>query len=145
MQLSEHFSFEEMIASEVAARKWIDNTPPVSLDLNLRHLCERLEDVRMLLGAPIFITSGYRSPDLNRAVGGQTNSAHLYGLAADFICPQFGPPRKVCKAIAESQICYEQLILEFGSWCHFAVETPGRVGRKELLTITHSGTRQGIG
>jgi zinc D-Ala-D-Ala carboxypeptidase len=145
MQLTEHFAFEELIASEIAARKWIDNTPPISLDYNLRHLAEQLELVRDILKSPMHITSGYRCPELNRAVGGRPNSAHMNGLAADFICPGFGPPRIICKAIETSDIDFDQTILEYSSWCHFAVAAQGSRSRRQLLTITQSGTTLGIG
>lgn len=145
MQLTDHFSFEELIASETAARKWIDNNPPIALDQNLRHLAEALEEVRVVLKhCPMIITSGYRCRELNREVGGQPNSAHIQGLAADFICPQFGPPRAVCKAIAESSIDFDQVILEFRAWTHFAVPMPGNKGRRQVLTITQSGVREGL-
>ena len=71
MQLSEHFSLEELIASETAARKHIDNSPPAQLMPNLRALAEGLELVRAALkGHAIHINSGYRSHTLNKEFGG---------------------------------------------------------------------------
>ena len=61
MHLSEHFTLEELVASELAARHGIDNAPPIAFDVNLRHLADGLEAVRTILGNnPIHITSGYR-------------------------------------------------------------------------------------
>ena len=140
MQLSEHFSFEELTASEVAARHRIDNTPPISFDANLRHLAEGLEDVRAILGDhPMHITSGYRCHALNKLVNGQWESAHLQGLAADFICPAFGPPRKVCQAIVASGLNYQQVILEFHAWTHIAFPRPGERGTRQALIIDGRG------
>lgn len=142
MQLSEHFSFEELIASDIAERHGIDNTPPISLDMNLRHLAEGLEAVRTLLGNhPIHINSGYRCAELNKLVGGQPRSAHLLGLAADFICPGFGSPRKVCQAIMASHLGYEQVILEFSAWTHIAFALPGTFAKREALIIDSAGAR----
>ena len=142
MQLSEHFSFEELVASETAARYGIDNTPPISYDANLRHLADGLEAVRVILGNnPIHINSGYRSRELNKLVGGQPNSAHLTGLAADIICPGFGPPRAVCAAIIKSPLGFDQIILEFFSWTHIAFAVPGIYARRDQLIIDSGGTR----
>ena len=136
MQLSEHFSLEELIASEIAARKGIDNTPSPSIIVNLRVLAAGLEQVRAALGGkPIHVSSGYRCAALNRAVGGAGKSAHMDGLAADILCPQFGPPLDVCKAIVNAGIKTDQIIHEFGHWCHVAFAAPQQVARGQLLTI----------
>lgn len=133
MNLSEHFSLEELIASETAVRQGIDNTPDDEILSHLRYLAAGLEHVRMVLGAPIHITSGYRSEVLNRSVGGSVDSAHTQGLAADLICPGFGTPLEVCRAIHAAFVPFDQLIQE-GTWCHFAVAAPGITGRHEILT-----------
>ena len=136
MMLSTHFSLAELTASEVAARAGIDNTPPPELMTNLLRLSEGLELVRKALGnKPIHVTSGYRSPKLNQRVGGSKNSRHMQGLAADILCPAFGPPLEVCRAIAASSIETDQIIHEFGKWCHVAFPPRGQTARKELLTI----------
>jgi len=147
MQFSENFSLEELIASEVAARAGIDNTPPDEIVTNLRALAHGLELVRHALGdLPIHVSSGYRSPAVNVKVGGAKNSAHMSGLAADIVCPQFGSPLEVCRAIAEQHIATDQIIHEFGSWCHVAFAAPGLFARNERLTIASSaqGYQQGL-
>ncbi|MSR15349.1 MAG: peptidase M15 [Gammaproteobacteria bacterium] len=142
MNLSENFTLEELTASETAARHGIDNSPPISLDVNMRHLADGLEAVRVLLGnKPIHINSGYRCAELNKLVGGQPKSAHTLGLAADIICPEFGPPRKVCQAIQKSALGYEQCILEFNAWCHIAFAAPGLFAKRENLIIDSGGAR----
>ena len=139
MQLSQHFSLEELIASEVAARAGIDNTPGPEILSNLRELAKGLELVRHALSdLPIHINSGFRCLALNKRVGGASNSAHLSGLAADIVCPQFGAPIDVCRAIASSHIATDQIIHEFGTWCHVAFAAPGNFARNERLTILSS-------
>jgi len=146
MQLSQHFSLEVLTASDTAARAGIDNTPDAIALANLKRLAVALESVRGLLNSqPIHINSGYRSVDLNRKVGGQKMSAHLSGLAADLICPSFGTPVEICRAIRDSDIQFDQVIHEFGSWCHFAIAHDGLRGRMDCLTIDSDGTRMGLG
>jgi zinc D-Ala-D-Ala carboxypeptidase len=146
MQLSEHFSLEELTASEVAARMGIDNTPSPEIIENLRRLARFLEGVRNVLGGrPIHINSGYRSPALNSAVRGTKSSAHMTGRAADIVCPSFGTPLEICKAIRDSELAFDQVIFEFSSWCHYAIVHDGLVGRRECLTIDGAGTRMGLG
>ena len=84
MRLTKNFELEEMVRSVTARERGIDNTPPKKVKENLRMLCEEvLQPLRDRWGAPIVVSSGYRCPQLNRAVGGVRNSDHLYGCAAD--------------------------------------------------------------
>ncbi len=144
MNLSAHFTLEEMIVSQDASRSGIDNYPPANAYENLKLLAQSAEQVRALLGAPMLITSGYRCAALNSLVGSKPTSAHTSGRAIDFHCPGFGTPLEICKAIADSDIPFDQIIHEFGSWCHFAITYKGLIGRRDLLTIDKSGTRKGL-
>ena len=128
-QLSENFSLAQLTASETAALKGIDNTPSPEALANMQRLAAGLEEVRSLLGAPLDISSAYRCPELNRAVGGSAGSQHVQGMAADFTCPQFGPPIAVAAAIQASGIAFDQCILEFNRWVHisFSPAPRGRV------------------
>lgn len=119
MNLSEHFTFEELTFSEVADRLGWNNDPPDRIAENLKFLAGRLEEVRLLLKAPMRITSGYRSPVVNDAVGGSVTSQHRFGLAADFKCPSFGTPAEVVDAIMTSDMQFDQLIDEY-SWIHIS-------------------------
>ena len=83
----------------------------------------------------VFYDNALRSARLNQVVGGSKNSMHIQGLAADILCPAFGPPLEVCRAIAGSGIGTDQIIHEFGQWCHVAFPRPGQIGRNEFLTI----------
>lgn len=82
--LSKNFSFCEMVQSCTARRKNIDNTPSVYAMTCLEKLCrDILQPIRDEWGAPIIVSSGYRCPELNKAVGGVTHSDHIFGCAAD--------------------------------------------------------------
>ena len=144
MQLSTHFALEELTFSELATRQGIANEAPAEIMPNLRVLAAALEMVRYKLGQPVLISSGYRSIQLNSAVGGALSSAHAKGLAADFRCPNFGEPLKVAAEIAGIAFDFDQIIHEFGRWVHLGIAAPGAVGRKQLLTIDRAGTRPGL-
>lgn len=122
-QLSPHFVLEEFEATSIHA----DNTAPPGAVLNLQKVAATLERIRALLGDhPITITSGYRSPAVNSALGGAKDSAHLLGYAADFVCPDFGPPLAICQKIQTAGIAFDQLINEgvkpgHTGWVHISV------------------------
>lgn len=84
MKTHKYFTFLEMIKSSTADKNNIDNNPtnPEIID-NINYTMERLDDIREKYGKPIIITSGYRCKELNKKVGGKSNSFHLKGLAAD--------------------------------------------------------------
>lgn len=138
--LSPHFSLEEMTATQ---QRGLDNRPPDSVLKRLKATVLVLEEVRTLLGnAPMVITSGYRSPAVNRAVGGSPTSAHMRGEAADFICPRFGSPLAVCRAIAASDLRFDQLIEEAGAWVHLGLG--GRWRREVLSWRPGAGYQRGL-
>jgi zinc D-Ala-D-Ala carboxypeptidase len=134
MKISEHFTLEELSFSETAARLGLDNTPGRMVITNLGLVAAAMEKIRTLLGdRPIAVHSGYRSVEVNRAVGGTATSAHCHGLACDFVCPAFGAPPEVALAILKSDIEYDQLILEYG-WVHVGLAQRGWLSRREALT-----------
>jgi len=132
MQLSPNFSLSELVYSETAEERGIDNTPPPEIIENLRRLAAGLEAVRSLLGRPLEISSGYRCAALNEAVGGSSTSQHLQGLAVDFECPAFGTPLEIADAIRRSALEFDQCILEYGRWVHLSFSD---APRRRLLTI----------
>ena len=135
MNLSPHFSLAELVASQVATRKGIDNAPTPAIVTNLTRLAALLEQVRALVGAPIAISSGYRSPALNKAVGGAGNSAHVLGLAADISTAKL-TPKALALLIRQSDIAFDQLIYE-GTWVHIGLSAGAP--RRQVLTAKFAG------
>jgi hypothetical protein len=135
MLLSEHFELAEFLVSETAARRGIGNEPTPEVIENLRRLCQSvLEPLRVHLKRPVVITSGYRSPALNRAVGGSPTSHHMQGRAADLIVPGM-TPLAVCQTAHSLRLPCTQNIHEFGRWAHLAVGIPNDAHqRTQLLT-----------
>lgn len=139
MNLSPHFTLDELTVSQEAARRGIDNTPPPEVIRALERTAQGLEAVRIRLGgAPIVVSSGYRCPELNAAIGGAKASQHMTGQAADIICPRFGGPVEVAYALRDSGIEYDQLILEYGRWVHISFSAHPR---HMALIIDKAGTR----
>lgn len=140
MNLSDHFTLDELTFSQTAARLGLDNTPSDEVVQALTRTAHGLEMVRAYLQAPVLVSSGYRSPLVNRAVGGSPNSQHIKGEAADFTAPGFGQPEMIVRAILRSTrpIPFDQVIVEFGRWVHISFsKTP----RRQALVIDHAGAR----
>ena len=133
--LSAHFALDEMTVSQTAARLDLDNTPDEKQTDNLRRLCATLEQVRSVLGKPVTVSSGFRSPAVNQAVGGVPTSEHCDGRAADIICPAYGNPYQVATAIANAGVEFNQLMIEYGRWVHISVPPLGQ-GPK-MMTLTY--------
>ena len=88
IQLSEHFKLSEFTRSATATARKIDNTPSQEVISNLKVLCQNvLEPLRAFAQQPIIISSGYRCPKLNSAVGGVYSSQHTLGEACDIRLP----------------------------------------------------------
>jgi zinc D-Ala-D-Ala carboxypeptidase len=140
VNLSEHFSLEELTASEIALRRGLNNTPYPKQVENLRRLCETvLEPVRALLGVPLHINSGFRSAAVNYAVGGAANSAHLEGRAADWVPVGMELEEAFKRLLAQKELPYDQVIREFppGGWIHTAVAVEGQPVRREVLVAQY--------
>jgi zinc D-Ala-D-Ala carboxypeptidase len=143
--LTHHFTLGEFTVSETAARQGLDNTPHGDHLANVKRTAETMEKVRTILGdRPVLISSGYRSPAVNAAVGGSQSSAHMSGLAVDFTCPGFGDPIAICRELMPylDLLEIDQLIHEYGAWVHLGLSTGEP--RRMALTIDNSGTRHGI-
>lgn len=136
LYLTPHFSLDELTATQAGDRAGLDNHPREWQIRNLTRVAKTLEQVRELLGgASILISSGYRSPAVNKLVGGAQDSAHLRGQAVDFTAPSYGTPRQICRRLIEQgyAIEWDQLIWE-GRWVHFGITDIGKVPRREVLT-----------
>lgn len=136
MRLTEHFTLEEFTDSQIATRRRLDNTPSPQVIENLKRVAEVLEQVRELVKRPIVISSGYRSPALNVAVGGAAKSAHVNGLAADINAVGLSA-HDLAQMIAASPILFDQLILEGGRWVHIGLSE--KVPRRQVSTA-HFGS-----
>lgn len=140
MKLTPNFYLSELTASEMSLRKGIDNTPDPFAVQNLFKLAELLEKVRTALGnKAVLVSSGYRSMELNTAVGGSLTSDHMRGAAADFSAPSYGSTRAICEAIIAAGIKFGQLIDEGGRWVHISLPEPGVEG--QVLTVRFDGKR----
>ena len=119
MQLSANFYLAEMVTSQTALRRGIPNDPGPEEVAALKLLCQKvLQPVRDHFAVPVTISSGYRSPRLNTAIGGSATSQHCFGEAADFTIAGLSN-LEVCKWM-ERHLNYDQLIYEFGEegWVH---------------------------
>ena len=127
-----------MVESPIATRLGIDNTPDWDITQRLGGTAVNLEAVRSLLSNPLYIGSGYRCPKLNSAVRGSRGSDHMQGYAVDFVCPAFGTPLEIVKAIQASSIQFDQCIHE-GTWVHISFAA---TMRRQVLTAVFgpSGT-----
>ncbi len=119
MNLTPHFTLEELIFSQTALDRGIDNEPNDEVKDNLLTLASGLERVRGLLGNAMLISSGYRSAELNAAVHGVSDSAHIEGFAADFTCPDFGTPQQIVNFIHNNRVPLDQCIME-ETWVHIS-------------------------
>jgi len=129
MQLSPHFSLAELTVTNTG----LPNVPSGVRKDRLYLLADRMEKVRSILGdSPIKITSGYRSPAVNKRVGGVANSDHMSGHVCDFQAPGFGTPYEICKEIILSGLKFDQLICEKGVWVHISFAPRMR---QQVLTL----------
>lgn len=134
MERIKYFSLNEFLISSTAKRFGIDNMPTFEIVDNLNRLADYLDNIREKLGKPILIISGYRSPMLNRAVGGVANSQHLKGLAADIVCYDMKSLEKVLIETGG----FDQLIKEHrkGSnsfWFHVSVCSRNGKPRNQII------------
>ena len=137
VRLSENFTLQEFTKSQTAERRGIDNTPVEGHLENAKALFENVvQPVRDNFGVTV-INSGYRSGDLNYAIGGSNTSQHCKGQAVDIECP--GTPNYDVAKWIEDNLEFDQLILEFytpgipdSGWVHVSYNS--EENRKSVLT-----------
>ena len=134
-QLSKNFTFEEMIASPTATSKKIDNTPTAEIVKNIQKLVDNtLQPARDLYGKLVRVNSGYRSPELNKAINGAANSQHMQGKAADITGGNPTENKILFDLICKSNIPYDQLIDEQNyQWIHVSYNEGNN--RKQILHL----------
>ena len=140
LKLSFHPEFcqDTLCHSDTARRCGLDNRCPPELLGNLSRLSALLGEIQQSLNirsGALKINSGFRAEALNAHVGGVPNSQHCLGLAADVVCPEFGPPCDLAMAIAQLPCEFDQLILEFGKWVHVSIAPLDQTPRRECLSI----------
>jgi len=143
MKLSQHLSLSEVIRSESAKRNGISNMPiPLHIE-NFKLLAEKVfEPVRLHFGVPIHISSGYRSVELNKCIGGSLTSQHCSGEAIDI--DMDGSPSGVTNKMVfdyiKDNLEFDQLINEFDySWVHVSYESTGKQRKQVLDAIRVNG------
>lgn len=142
MKLSKNFSVAELSKSEAATRQGLDNTPSMAVIDNLQQLTDNiLQPIRDNFG-PVVVTSGYRSPAVNKAIGGSTTSDHCKGFAADF--EVLGMDNKELALWIKDNLKFTQLILEFyrkgvgdSGWIHVSYNKDNL--KNEVLTAVKVG------
>jgi hypothetical protein len=142
MKLSEHLDLSEVTRSDMAKRKGLSNMPTPEHIENFKILAENIfEPIRKHFGVPIMISSGYRSKELNKAIGGATSSQHLLGQALDL--DMDGTPNGVTNKMVfdyiKANLNFDQLINEFDySWVHVSYNPSGKQ-RKQILNAVKVG------
>lgn len=144
MKFPPHFTEEELIFSQTAVRKGIDNTPNEQERSNLLRLAWFLETLREKLGtyygrSVIIVSSGYRCYELNEELGGSKTSAHMDGLAGDINAPGLKPialARFIANNMADEG--FDQVIHEFGRWVHIGL-CEGLPRYEKLTAVRENG------
>lgn len=137
--MGKYFTIKELCASQTATNFNIDNTPSGEVVNNLNYLIDNLLDkIRERYGAPIYVTSGYRSSRLNVKVGGVATSQHLNGEAADITTRMIGSNKVLFDLIRtmveEGEIEFDQLIDEKNySWIHISLKKSNN--RNQILHL----------
>ena len=137
-RLTAHFTVDELCRSQWALRHGVSNEAGPLEQARLEQLCIRiLEPLRSHLTRPINVSSGYRCPEVNAAIGGAQDSQHLLGEAADFTVQDFSNI-EVCDTIVKLALPFDQLIWEFGEWGWVHV-SHGPRNRRQILQAARSG------
>ena len=136
-KLSEHFSLRELTKTNTG----IDNVPNEEQVNNLKRVCQWLERLRSKRNEPIVINSGYRSPQVNKAVGGAANSNHLTGCAVDIRVAGMEQLLRYAVILLdiadEGREDFDELLMERNAkgtyWLHFAVRPEGN--RRKIVFL----------
>jgi len=138
MKLSENFTLAEMLRSASASRMGLKEQfdPPEKVIGNLKELCEHvLQPLREQYGKPIFVSSGYRCPKLNKSVGGSKTSQHMTGEAADIQAIGKMTNKQLFDFIIRAKLPFDQLIIEFEDefgepgWIHVSYSSERQRGK----------------
>jgi hypothetical protein len=147
MKLSQHLSLSEVIRSESAKRNGISNIPIALHIENFKLLAEKVfEPIRTHFGVPIHISSGYRSVELNKCIGGSLTSQHCQGEAIDIDMDSStsGVTNRMVFDYIKDNLVFDQLIYEFGDsknpdWVHVSYESTGKQRKQVLKAVRVNG------
>jgi hypothetical protein len=147
MKLSEHLSLSEVVRSESAKRRGISNMPTEAHIANFKLLAEKIfQPIREHFRCPIIISSGYRSKELNAAIGGSLTSQHCQGEAIDI--DMDGTPNGVTNKMIfdyiKDNLTWDQMIWEFGDannpdWVHVSYSSTGKQRKQILKAVRNNG------
>ncbi len=138
IMISENLSLQECVSSQTATRNKIDNTPDAAVICSLRLVAEKVfQPIRKHFGKPIRVSSAYRSPKLNAAIGGSKTSQHVKGEALDLQGTN-GVTNKQIYDYVKNNLDFDQLIWEYGTdkepaWVHVSYKPKGN--RKQVIRI----------
>lgn len=137
--IKNYFTLDELIVSDIAKSKGIDNTPNPKQMVALNSLVEFLDPIREAWGSAIRVNSGYRCPELNDAVGGSKTSAHMLGYAVD-LYPTNGKFEEFKKFILEylEDKKFDQCIIEKSGnseWIHLGLYNNAGEQRKQVFSL----------
>lgn len=134
--MGKYFSIAELTKSETANRRKIDNKPTKEVENCLNQLIDNILDpLRKAYGQPIIVSSGYRCPELNKAVGGARTSQHTFGQAADIHTKSNSKEsnKQLFELIKQLKLPFDQLINEYNySWVHVSYS---HRNRRQILNI----------
>lgn len=124
-RISRDFTWEEMTYSRMAVENGLRNVPPAEAEIAMKHLVKRLlQPLRIAYAGPIAITSGYRSPEVNRLVGGVPSSQHVKGEAADCYVPD---PEVLLNVLRFCKLPFDQAILyKRKKFLHLSLKASGK-------------------
>tara|TARA_R100000329_G_scaffold74205_1_gene64382 strand:- start:612 stop:1067 length:456 start_codon:yes stop_codon:yes gene_type:complete len=143
--ISKHISYKEGIYSRTALRLNIKNEPNKEQLKNMKLLAEKVfEPLRIEVGGPIKVNSFFRSPELNKAIGGSSKSQHCYGQAID-LDDTFGHMSNAqMYYFIKSELDFDQMIWEFGdnknpNWVHVSYVSPEKNRNRCLRAYKENG------
>lgn len=145
MSISKHISYKEGVYSRTALRRGIKNNPNAEQMENMVAIAEEVfEPLRVWVGGPIKINSFFRSPELNKAIGGSGKSQHCHGQAID-LDDTFGKATNAeMYEFIKKNLDFDQMIWEFGDdenpdWVHVSYVSPDQNRKRCLKAYKKSG------
>lgn len=152
MKLSENLTLKEVTYSATAIKKGLNNQPNIAQKLVLKEIANKIfQPCRAFVGGPLKVTSGFRGPELNKAIGGSLSSDHCIAdhetAALDLDCDVYGGKTNAeLFHYIKDKLAFKQLIWEFGNdeqpnWVHVSYSTNPNYNKREVLIAKRTGKR----